>query len=122
LWLVVAVGVEEEVAGVLGDDPDVQVADGHEHGCACLNVGEHAFGAAVAGHRGVQVGDDVAGFEQCAGRASDEQSGVVVDDVDDLTSVPFASGQWVMSACQHSLGRSASKRRHDERAVCALAG
>jgi hypothetical protein len=30
-------------------------------------------------------------------------------------SVPLASGQWVMSACQTSLGRSASNRRQDER-------
>jgi hypothetical protein len=30
-------------------------------------------------------------------------------------SVPSARRQWVMSACQTSLGRSASNRRHDER-------
>ena len=30
-------------------------------------------------------------------------------------SLPSASGQWVMSACHSSLGRSAANRRQDER-------
>ncbi len=29
------------------------------------------------------------------------------------TSVPSAIAQWVVSACQHSLGSSAWKRRHE---------
>ena len=47
-------------------------------------VGEHAFGSAVGGDRGMQIDHDVAGFEGGAGGGADEQPGVVVDDVEDL--------------------------------------
>jgi hypothetical protein len=47
-------------------------------------VGEQAFRAAVAGHRGVQVGDDVAGLEHRAGGGTGQQPGMVIDDVEDL--------------------------------------
>jgi hypothetical protein len=84
LW-VVGLGVgqrdaEGEEFAFEGDPAAAAVVTGEDRGV----VGEQAFGAAVAGHRGVQVGDDVAGFEHCAGGAAGEQSGVVVDDVEDL--------------------------------------
>jgi hypothetical protein len=45
---------------------------------------EHSFGSAVLVHGLVQVSDDVSGFEDGAGGGSDEQPGVVVDDVQDF--------------------------------------
>jgi hypothetical protein len=52
----------------------------------CAVVGEHPFWAAVAADRGVQIGHDVGGFEHGPGGGSDQQPGVVVDDVEDLGS------------------------------------
>ncbi len=78
-------------------------------------VDEHAFRVAVRGDGLVEFGDHVAGLEHGPGGepASGRQPSSMLLRIS--TSWPSANGQWVMSACQHSLRRSAPTRRRDER-------
>jgi hypothetical protein len=62
-------------------DPAAAAVAAGEHGRV---VGEHLLREAVAGHGGVQAGDDVAGFEDRPGGGASQQPGVVVGDVEDL--------------------------------------
>ena len=57
--------------------------------------------------------DDVGGLDRLHGPRRHAQPRVVVDHVEHLVDLPPPNSTWVMSACQVSLGRSATKRLNE---------
>jgi len=97
----------EQVEFEFQGDPSAAAGFAGEDGAV---VGEHRSRDAVAAEGAPEAGQHVVAGGGVSGVGGDVEAGVVVIDVEDLGAVPSASCQWVVSACQRSLGMAAQNR------------